>query len=147
MGPVPQAFDGVLAVGQRGVGVGRVVAHDDDAAGPDQLDLASEEGRSALAKAGTLAYGMGEYPEARDLLARAVRESAGSKHGSGLPGGVPTLVLDEDPGHPLMEHTSLKLADLSAQEAVRRLAADFREQLAPKVKTIDSAALRAAHWT
>ena len=38
--------------------------------------------RSALAKAGALAYGMGDYTEARGLLARAVRESAGAKRGT-----------------------------------------------------------------
>jgi Tfp pilus assembly protein PilF len=39
--------------------------------------------RGALVKAGGLAYRVGEYGEARALLARAIRESSGTRHGVG----------------------------------------------------------------
>lgn len=47
VGPVPLAFDGVLAVGEGRVGVGRVVAQDDEASGSDQLGLTSDERRGS----------------------------------------------------------------------------------------------------
>lgn len=39
--------------------------------------------RTALLKAGRLAYDLGQYVEARGLLARAIRESSGARHGEG----------------------------------------------------------------